>query len=280
MADLPAHTPQPPPKISLPPLRPLQPPRPSPLSQVMPLKHNITPNDFEAATILACIKDEEADRAKAKSALHPSTAQMSGQDASGAGQSGRRTPPSVKRYIASVDQAVGGHPPKGCSNEEWDKYFNKFMIENDRRGVENAEKSWTQLAKTESYIAKMSKLPSQLLQKSSDEEEPPKGSQRSQSDRSGATPKGPVKSTQQPKPAGGHRQHVSNAEKEAAASLTAPATAKPSTQSSAILSQVQPMAKLKRRRTGPESLVSSLGKKWEATVDEEGHRPARRARKK
>lgn len=66
---------------------------------------------------------------------------MSGQGAGGADQSGRRTPPSVKRYIASVDRAVGGRPPKNCSDEEWDKYFDKFMIENDRRGAENNAKS-------------------------------------------------------------------------------------------------------------------------------------------
>ncbi|KAI1449586.1 hypothetical protein F5Y02DRAFT_428855 [Annulohypoxylon stygium] len=280
MANPPAHALQPPtPRISLPPLRPSQPLHPSPLSQVT-LPNNFTRDDFDVATILACIKDEEADRAKLKSSLEPSTAKMSGQGAGGADQSGRRTPPSVKRYIASVDRAVGGRPPKNCSDEEWDKYFDKFMIENDRRGAENNAKSWTQLAKTESFIAKMSKLPFRLLEIGSDEDEPPKGSQRGQTERSRATLKGPAKSTHQLKPPGGHKHRAPNAEDEAAGSFAALLKAQSPTQSPGDSTQVQPTAKPKRRRTGPESLRSSLGKNWEATVDEEGHRPARRAKKK
>ncbi|KAI1210691.1 uncharacterized protein F4807DRAFT_55891 [Annulohypoxylon truncatum] len=212
---------------------------------------------------------------------------MNQQGIAGAGPSRHPTPPSVRKHIANVHRTIGGRPPKNCPLEVWDEYYKKFKAENDRQGVESAENSWTQLAKGEQFIEKMRHRPFPQFGNSSEEDELPKGvlpaipaTRRGQTERSQATSKKDLRKSAQPvKSATGNGQQVSKAEDEAAASLTALAQAQPAKQSSADSPQAQSDMKPKRRRTGPESLRSSLGKNWEAQVDEDGHRPARRGRK-
>ncbi|KAI0884645.1 uncharacterized protein GGS22DRAFT_145281 [Annulohypoxylon maeteangense] len=207
------------------------------------------------------------------------------QQGTGAEQARRPTPPSVRRYIASIDRVVGGRPAKDASKEVWDDYINKFMTEMNREQNEEAEKSWTQLAKGEQFIEKMGKQPFRLLGNSSDEDEgvpsttPAK--KRSHTERSRTTPKNDSrKGAHHVEPAADSDEYVPSADDEAAASLTAIAQTQLSAQSPENPSPTQAGTKPKRRRTGLESLESSLGKNWEAMVDEEGHRPARRTRKK
>ncbi|KAI1461191.1 hypothetical protein F4805DRAFT_316289 [Annulohypoxylon moriforme] len=197
----------------------------------------------------------------------------------------RRTPPSVRKHIASVNQAIGGRPSKDASKEEWDVYLDKFMTENNRQSHEDAEKSWVQYRKAKAFVDKMGQRPFQALDNDSDEDEgivstkPAK--QKGQTERGEAAPKnGLTKNVQKAKPAGKNEQRVPTAdEKETAEFMNELAENRVSTQSPTGASQAEPGTKPKRRRTGPESLRSSLGKNWEAMVDEEGHRPARRAKK-
>ncbi|KAI2473475.1 hypothetical protein F4781DRAFT_442076 [Annulohypoxylon bovei var. microspora] len=279
---------------NLPPLRPSQPsiqPSLQPPLQPMRPGHDFSPDDLEAASILACIFDEEEERNE--SALAASTDTMSQQGAGGAESPKRRSSDSasMKKYIASVNRAVGGPPSKDASRKDWDQYVNKFMTENWRRGDEEAENSWTELEKSEGFIKKMGQQRFRLLGNNSDEDELPKtiqsttpAKQGGQVERNRVTPKkDSKKGARQEKQVGENRQHAPNAK----AQVTKPATASPTTLphdpdangSLADAPQAQTGKKTKRRRTGLEILQSSLGKNWEPMVDEEGHRPTRKAKK-
>ncbi|KAI1106789.1 hypothetical protein F4804DRAFT_329984 [Jackrogersella minutella] len=252
---------------------------------------SMSPEELEVYKILACMK-EETDRSR-QSNRAPLTQAMSQQGDNQMEPAKQRTntDASVKKYIADIDRAVGGPPSDSASKETWDIYVDAFINEKNRRDEEEARNSWTQLAKAEQFIEKMSHQPFRLLGHSSDNEDRPKAAESITPGRT--TKKSSTKKPQQAKQIEENAQSSTTTDSKTAASNGASSNGKAAAKrtrrksdsipllnpAEASEPQSGPRPYKKKRRSGPETLASQLGKNWEPQVDEQGHRPTRRAKR-
>ncbi|KAI5864311.1 hypothetical protein GGS23DRAFT_563804 [Durotheca rogersii] len=222
---------------------------------------------------------------------------------------------SVDKLTDDVNATVGGPPSDDASKEDWNSYMNLFMGEIGRRDAERARQSWNQLAKANKCVDNMRKRLFSMVGSGEQEDESFKGpadgptntapnksqGDRSRPARSQGVELGPlaVSLDSHPQKDATEVKHTRPSEQERALTrdqaarvletLSDPSTfMEESTETppprnvldyaeTAIVGQQSPPSR-KRRRNGVENLESNLGTKWEAHVDEEGHRPSRKGR--
>ncbi|KAL7624294.1 hypothetical protein AAE478_005854 [Parahypoxylon ruwenzoriense] len=225
---------------------------------------------------------------------------------------------SVNRLTDDINTTVGGPPADDASREDWDRYLNNFMGEMNRRDYERAENSWIQLAKAEKFVKQMGKKTFRMVGDDK-EENASSGElastrpalQRDRSGRSQATQRKnlgadtpgnlgiatdarpPKRSLEMEQTGENERQATFTPDKAAAALAALATTPQPKNKDGGVglPSQNTPpppkkapgsrdsLPPKKKRRSGVENLEVNLGVKWDVQVDEQGHRPARGARR-
>ncbi|KAI4859608.1 hypothetical protein F4820DRAFT_453716 [Hypoxylon rubiginosum] len=213
----------------------------------------------------------------------------------------------INKLIEETERKIGGPVNEGGSKEENKRRLDAFVREIYK---EDPKKDWPILTKAEEFIEKMKKQPFRLLHTSDDDEDDEEEVRRQRKARKdiaelvqaqkrlqaeedlepeqGLEPEQPTeigqssssskdqaaKTTQM----SAYASHSSSSKGKQHATSATPATPTipTSNEADAGPSRNESQPKKKRRM---DNLESTLGSKWDAHVDEFGHRPARSAKK-